>query len=214
MLLVEIQINEWRQVQEGNSTVNYFNYTYWGSIGILVILQHTFCLQYQDQTLLFCLDRSNKNIYLSLQNLIVKLTNFLPQATKSVTWVCMDGSMSSPWMQFLPELLGQSSILTLANGEHMVMNQRNFKLLFETGNLNSASPACMLNCVSYVNNVLPIMAGVDKINVMYKTPYLDIHYHNYRNQLLIFGKGHLMYKLQNAHTTGMLNICLQKLGKA
>jgi hypothetical protein len=63
----------------------------------------------------------------------------------------MDGSMSSPWMQLLPELVGQSRTLTLANGEHMLMNQRNFKLLFETGNLNSASPACMLNCVSTIH---------------------------------------------------------------
>ena len=61
--------------------------------------------------------------------------------------------MSSPWMQFLPELLGQSRTFTLANGEHMVMNQRNFKLLFETGNLSSASPAWMLNCVSCMQMV-------------------------------------------------------------
>jgi hypothetical protein len=66
----------------------------------------------------------------------------------------MDGSMSSPWMQLLPELVGQSRTLTLANGEHMLMNQRNFKLLFETGNLNSASPACMLNCVSTISSIV------------------------------------------------------------
>lgn len=53
-------------------------------------------------------------------------------------------------MQFLPELLGQSKTLSLANGEHLVMKERNFKLLFETGNLNSASPVSLLNCVSYM----------------------------------------------------------------
>ena len=71
------------------------------------------------------------------------------QATQSVTWVCMDGAVSSPWMQFLPELLGQSRTLTLANGEHLIMKERNFKLLFETGSLETASPAALLNCVSH-----------------------------------------------------------------
>ena len=64
--------------------------------------------------------------------------------------------MSSPWMQFLPELLGQSKTLSLVNGEHLVMKERNFKLLFETGNLDSASPASLLNCVSSY----PLSAGV------------------------------------------------------
>ena len=70
------------------------------------------------------------------------------QATQSVTWVCMDGEMGSPWLHFLPELLGQSKTITLANGEHLVMKERNFKLLFETGSLEAASPSSLLNCVS------------------------------------------------------------------
>ena len=52
-------------------------------------------------------------------------------------------------MQFLPELLGQSRTVTLANGEHLIMKERNFKLLFETGSLETASPASLLNCVSH-----------------------------------------------------------------
>ena len=56
-------------------------------------------------------------------------------------------SLDSVWMQYLPELLGESKTLTLSNGEHLLMNEANFKLIFETGNLEKASPAALLNSV-------------------------------------------------------------------
>ena len=55
-------------------------------------------------------------------------------------------------MQYLPELLGDSKTLTLSNGEHLLMNGANFKLIFETGSLENASPASLLNSVSWGPN--------------------------------------------------------------
>ena len=51
-------------------------------------------------------------------------------------------------MQYLPELLGSSKSLTLGNGERLAMSEGSFKLLFETGDLEQASPAALLNMVS------------------------------------------------------------------
>ena len=56
--------------------------------------------------------------------------------------------MSPVWVQCLPELLGKSKTLTLGNGEHLFMSEGNLKFIFETGCLDNASPACLLNCVS------------------------------------------------------------------
>lgn len=60
----------------------------------------------------------------------------------------MDGAMDPTWVQCLPELLGKSKSLTLGSGEHLFMSEGNTKLIFETGDLDNASPACLLNCVS------------------------------------------------------------------
>lgn len=71
-----------------------------------------------------------------------------PQATQAVSWMHLDGDLCGQWMEVIPELLGQSRTLTLGNGEHLFMSQNKLKLIFETGNLEQASPACLLNCVS------------------------------------------------------------------
>ncbi len=60
----------------------------------------------------------------------------------------MDGSLDSSWMQYLPELLGPNKSLTLSDGEHLLMNEASFKLVLETGSLEQASPASLLNSVS------------------------------------------------------------------
>ena len=60
-------------------------------------------------------------------------------------------------MQYLPELLASSKSLTLGNGEHLAMSEGSFKLLFETGDLEQASPAALLNMVSSTNIVYTIL---------------------------------------------------------
>ena len=72
------------------------------------------------------------------------------QATQSVSWVCLDGPLCGEWVECLPELLGHNRTLTLGNGESLVMREGSIKLLFETGSLDHASPACLLNCVSAI----------------------------------------------------------------
>ena len=73
---------------------------------------------------------------------------FFVQATQSATWLCLDSSsMDHAWVQYLPELFGKNKTLTLSNGEHLLMDDTSFKLVFETGSLEQASPAALLNSV-------------------------------------------------------------------
>lgn len=64
--------------------------------------------------------------------------------------MCLDGPLCGEWVECLPELLGHNRTLTLGNGESLVMRGGSIKLLFETGSLDHASPACLLNCVSAI----------------------------------------------------------------
>lgn len=77
------------------------------------------------------------------------------QATQSTTWLCLDSSsLDHSWFQHLPELLGQNKTLTLSSGEHLLMDDASFKLIFETGDLKDASPAALLNSVTNHMTVL------------------------------------------------------------
>ena len=39
-------------------------------------------------------------------------------------------------------------VMTLSNGEHLVMNERNLKLVLESGSLKEAAPPTLASCVS------------------------------------------------------------------
>ena len=72
-----------------------------------------------------------------------------------MTWLCLDSSsLNRSWIQYIPELLGESKTLTLSNGEHLRMKTACFKLIFETGTLEHASPAAILNSVRSALNLL------------------------------------------------------------
>ena len=70
------------------------------------------------------------------------------RAMQTVTWVSLDGELHPSWMESLSEMIGPSSTMTLSSGEHLFMDGKSFKLIFETGSLQEASPATLLNCVS------------------------------------------------------------------
>ena len=61
----------------------------------------------------------------------------------------MDGLLEDEWGQYLAELLAKDKVFTLSNGEQLKMNESSFKLIFETGSLDHASPALLLDIVSF-----------------------------------------------------------------
>ena len=74
-----------------------------------------------------------------------------------MTWACLDGSLQPTWMDYLTELIGKSKTLTLSNGEHLFLKVRNLKIIFETGSLQKASPASLLNCVSELRKMMFVL---------------------------------------------------------
>ncbi|XP_033874385.3 dynein axonemal heavy chain 8-like [Acipenser ruthenus] len=58
----------------------------------------------------------------------------------SNTWLCFDGPLTSSWVDNFNSVLGQEKVLQLSNGEHLKITS-NMQLLFETSELELASPA-------------------------------------------------------------------------
>ncbi|XP_070568705.1 dynein axonemal heavy chain 5-like isoform X4 [Ptychodera flava] len=58
----------------------------------------------------------------------------------SNTWLCMDGPLSTSWIDNFNSVLDNSRTLHLRNGDRLFLSH-NVRLLFETSNLSDASPA-------------------------------------------------------------------------
>jgi len=81
-----------------------------------------------------------------LSNIFRDMTKTLPPGKETEKrYVVFDGDVDAVWVENMNSVMDDNKLLTLPNGERMRVTDH-VKLLFETGNLNYASPATVSRC--------------------------------------------------------------------